>query len=290
MDARSAGIRSRIVAGLRTLPLADDDDAEILVSWLEVQPEPEEPGEADPTTWTVGLSSDGSRLTWYAAGLAELFVPTIGAFLMEAGASGEELESMAAAGEHLEPTATGSWVELSAQGLDGGWFFPAPAPLAKARAYVAQHPATAQLLEWARRSSAQTAAQIRRSVTPGEEVSELLLPIPGRDRAQDLDFAKHGFEMIGAPWFRADVARALADADDSSRLLVAALNGSGLARAGVLLTEPSPRAARALALLAPGASASALDRFESALGVAGPQWVAAIQRPEGFSVELYYSP
>ncbi len=290
MAAQSAGVRGRVIAGLRALPLADDEDAEILVRWLEVQPEPEEAGEADPTTWTVGLSSDGSRLTWYAAGPTELFVPTIGAFLMEAGASDEELENMAAAGEHLEPKAAGSWIELSAGGLDGGWFFPSPAPLAKARAYVAQHPVAAQLLEWARRCSAQSAAQLRRSVTAGEEVTELLLPIPGRDRAQDLDLAKHGLEMVGAPWFGAGVARALADADDSSRLLVAALTGAGLARAGVLLTEPSPHTARALALLAPGASARALDRFEAALGVAGPQWAAAIQRPEGFSVELYYSP
>lgn len=290
MDAQSGGIRGRIIAGLRALPLADDDGSEIVVSWLEVQPEPEEAGEADPTTWTVGLSSDGARLTWYAAGLTELFVPTIGAFLMEAGASDEELASMAAAGEHLEPAAAGSWVELSADGLDGGWFFPAPAPLAKARAYAPQHAVTAQLLDWARRCSAQTAAQIRRAVTPGDELSELLLPIPGRDRAQDLDFAKHALEMLGAPWFGADVARALADADDSSRLLVVTLNGAGLARAGVLLTEPSPRAARALALLAPGASAATLDRFERALGVAGPRWIAAMQRPEGFSVELYYSP
>ncbi|MEZ4266664.1 MAG: hypothetical protein R3F39_09825 [Myxococcota bacterium] len=290
MNAHSSGIRDRMLAGLRTLPLAADDDAEILVSWLEIQPEPESPREADPTTWTVGLSSDGSRLTWYAAGLTEAFVPTIGEFLMEAGASGEELEGMAAAGQHLEPTAAGSWVELSAGGLDGGWFFPSPAPLAKARAYAPQHAVTAQLLDWARRCSAQAAAQFRRSVTPGEEVSELLLPIPGRDRAQDLDLAKHALEMLGAPWFRTDVARALVDADDTSRLLVVGLNGAGLARAGVLLTEPSPRAARALALLAAGTSPSALDRFEAALGVAGPQWVAAIQRPEGFSVELYYSP
>lgn len=290
MNTHSTGARGRMIAALRTLALAGEDAAEVVVGWLEVQPEPEEPGQPDPTTWTVGLASDGARLTWYAAGLAEEFVPTIGAFLMEAGASGEELEAMAAAGEHLAPTATGSWVELSTAGLDGGWFFPSPAALAGARAYVAQHPASARLLEWARRCSAQTVVQFRRSVTPGEETSELLLPIPGRDRAQDLDLAKHALETVGAPWFQPQVARALADADDSGRLLVVAFGTHGLARAGVLLDAPSPATARSLALAAPGASAALLDRFEAALGVAGPQWVAAVQRPEGLSVELYYSP
>ncbi|MCB9730462.1 MAG: hypothetical protein H6744_20455 [Deltaproteobacteria bacterium] len=290
MSADPSGARGRMVAGLRALPLAREEDAEILVGWLEVQPEPEEPGDADPTTWTVRLSADGRRLTWYAAGPAELFVPTIGEFLLEAGASGEELEGMANAGEHLAPVATGSWVELTHEGLDGGWFFPSPSPFPKAKAYAAQHAVTAQLVEWARRSSAQTVAQIRRTVTPGEEVTELFLPIPGRDRAQDLDLAQHAFKMVGAPWFHPAMARALADSDDQSRVLVVGLGAHGLAGAGLLLTEPSARAARALASMAPGATGETLDRFERALGVSGPEWVAAIQRPEGAAVELYYSP
>ncbi|MGM0578552.1 MAG: hypothetical protein ACQEXJ_22700 [Myxococcota bacterium] len=282
--------RERMENALNELPLSHEAEAEYLVGWLEAQPQPAASAEGDPADLVVAAGSDFRYVTWHAAGAPGRFAELIGAYLTEAGASQEELDWLASAGERLEPTLVGSWMELAADGLDGGWFFPSTALLDRALGYAPDSPVRHALAEWARRSGVQTCVQLRRSVDESRPVTELIVQLPEGDPGHAISLARQAFKQVGAPWFGASVASAVEAGGAGPPTLMIGLAPQGLARVGVLLNRPDDALLDRLVREAEGSSEVLLTRFQGALGVDGPEWVACTQYPHGFGLDLYWVP
>ncbi len=280
--------RTRMEEAIEATDLADLEGIEVLYGWLDQQPLPEDDPAVGEASLVVALAADVSRVTWYAAGSPDAYAEATGAFLAQAGATEEALHTLADAGKALEPARVGSWVELTEEDLDGGWYLPVSLPFQRARNYAPPGPVSEALGVWARRCGAAAAAQLRRSVEEERPRTELTIPLPGGDAAQQRGLAKQAFAAVGAPWFSPQVEAALASVPAGQLALIVALTPAGLYRAGVL--APAGALTDLDALLAGGARGheETLEAFDEALGGGGPQWIAISQYAQGLGVELLY--
>ncbi len=280
--------RTRMEEAIEATELADLEDIDVLYEWLDGQPLPEDDPGVGEASLVVALSADVRRVTWYAAGPPEAFAEATGAFLAQAGATEEALSTLADAGKALEPARVGSWVELSEEDLDGGWYLPVSIPFQRARNYAPPGAVAEALGVWARRCGAAAAAQLRRSVEEERPRTELTIPLPGGDAAQQRSLAQQAFAAVGAPWFGADVERALSTVPAGQLALVVALTRAGLHRAGVLAPTASLAGLDELVGRVAAGQEETLEAFDEALGGGGPQWVAISQYAQGLGIELLY--
>lgn len=280
--------RTRMEEAIEATELADVEGIEVLYGWLDGQPLPEDDPAVGEASLVVALAADVSRVTWYAAGAPDAFAEATGAFLAEAGATEEALHTLADAGKALEPARVGSWVELSDEDLDGGWYLPVSLPFQRARNYAPPGAVTEALGVWARRCGAVAAAQLRRSVEDERPRTELTIPLPGGDAAQQRSLAKQAFAAVGAPWFASDVERALASVPAGQLALVVALTRAGLQRAGVLAPASALSGFDEILRRAARGQEETLAAFDEAMGGDGPQWVTISQYAQGLGIELLY--
>ncbi len=262
-------------------PLAEHDALEVVEHWLDLQP-------PNGGHMVASTSGDLTRITLYSAGPPEEYAPVVGGFLAEGGANEAELTMLASAGEGLEAAQVGSWIELSKDGLDAGWYFPVNMTFHKARRFAPDNPVSAALGEWARRCGVQDCAQLRRSVDPDQAAAELTVVIPGDDPSHELALVQQGFKSVGAPWFGPKVDRVIRAMGSLELLVVVAIGAVGLNAAGVLVPEPSEELLDVLADAATRYSIEGTDDFEATLDVVGPAMIGCFQYPWGLGLERYY--
>lgn len=275
-------LRARIRNALPTLP-----GSEALLHWLDGLPLPTGPA-AEDLRLEVSVSADVQRVTLSATAPAAYLVTRTARFLAEADVSDKEMAFFASAFQELEPARLGSWIEIGPLGIDGGWLMPGPMLLDAARAFVPAGEPQEQLLEWTRKHDITTCLLIKRSVGDHAPYTELVLPLPGGDVRSQLSLAQQGFEAMGALGLPEAVSRAVARHSRGAMSLSAWLVPDGLAKAGILLTGPDPELQSAL-MQALSVPEGELDRFNAALGRAGPDRIEVQELADGVELELHFS-
>lgn len=270
-----------VLDAIAACPLADHDGLEVVEQWLSIQP-------ANAGHMVISTSGDLKRVTLYSAGPPQTFAPIVGAFLAEGGASETELTQLASAGEGLEASQVGSWIELAHDGLDAGWYFPVGMPVTKGLKFAPANAVNDALAAWARKCGAHNCAQIRRSVDPDSPAAEIAIIIPGNDPAHELALVQQGFKSVGAPWFGDAMANAVKSAGSMELLLTMTIGQSGLNAAGVLMPEPSAAILETAYAAATRTDLGASDDFEATLNVDGPGMLGLYQYPWGMGIERFY--
>lgn len=262
-------------------PSADDESMGLVSSWLDLQP-------LHQGHLVACTSEDLGRITLYAAGQPEAFAPAVGTFLADAGASEQELETLASAGEGLEAAQVGSWLALSPDGLDAGWYFPVNMPSAKARNFAPANAVRESLFRWAQRSAVSDCAQLRRSVDPDAPSTEMTFVIPGEDPDHELAIVQQGFASVGAPWFASELDAALRGSDSIELLLSVVIGATGLEACGVLIPEPNEQLLEAAQKQAARFSLDHLDDFDATLDLDLPGMLGCFQYPWGMGLERFF--
>lgn len=183
------GVRERLLLALAAVPLLARGVAQKarLQAWLASVPRPEAFSDGTAAAFGASLSGDLKRLTWQASGAAGTMVPHIAGFLGDAGVPQAQMDAVRAAGQHVRPTAAGSFIEATAAGVDAGWFFPVPLTLARARAHAATGAGNDALGKWATAHGVTEATGLGHAC--GSDCARIELVAP--DLAAGLDAFEH---------------------------------------------------------------------------------------------------
>ncbi|MGM0576530.1 MAG: hypothetical protein ACQEXJ_12445 [Myxococcota bacterium] len=290
---RSGGLARRVRMGmaLELTGVASREEAAALPRWLRMQPAPSPDESEDPADLMVVVSADLGRVEWRAAGVPERFADSAGEVLSAVGAADSAWDDLGEAGEALGPEQLGTWLQVSDQGLDGGWLVGGGFPVGRALAHAPAGDAADALGRWAARSGASACLQLRSSAAPDHPATELSIPLPAGERAHQLAVAEQAFVRLGVPWIGDALGDALGRgaAEDEDLMLEVSLAADGPVRAAVLAPEPSTDVVLALVEAIGGVRDEALAELEGVLGAdAGPAWIACSRYARRIDVELYY--
>jgi hypothetical protein len=287
LEVEAVARRIRMQLALHTLPLATLPAAGNLTDWLREQPMPLD-GDDGGDQMIVSTSSDVRRISWWAAGPTQRFIPVVVDFMKRMGANRVQAETIAAAGAHMEPDSCGSWIEVSAAGLDGGWYFPSILSLAAARTYAAATVANQRLGRWATEVGADRCVQLRRSLAAPQPITEWLIPLPAVNTKTQLDQAQRAFERLQVPWIGPHLAEVVAGLE--SMALRIALTDAGVSRIGLEIPGLDATMATALADISPLHSDAQLALFMGTLGIDTPASLGVFRVTNGLEVELSFAP
>ncbi len=274
-------LRTRLRAALPTLP-----GTEALLHWLDGLPMPERPV-GDDLRLEVAVSADVQRITLSASSPSSQLVTRTARFLAEADVSETEMRKFAQAYEDLEPDRLGSWLEIGPQGIDGGWQIPGPLSLDAVSSFAPEGEPRELLLDWARDHRIDTCLLIKRSVGETAAYTELLLPLPSGDARTQLAAALAGFDAVGAVGLPEAIREAVQRHARGPMALSAWLVPDGLAKVGLMLSNPGQELQMAL-LQAVGQPDADLDRFMVELGVVSPERIEIQELADGIELELHF--
>lgn len=278
--------RRELLAAIHLLPARSRAEREAAEAWLGGLPAPRL-GLWPDVALAASVTLGDQRLTLRAAGSTLRMAAATRGFLQQAGGDASELRVLDHVLAKLEPIVLGSWLEVGQQGVDGGWFLPAPAELSEVREWLPPSDALDSLLHWADQHAIGQCLHLRRSVNEAAPYTDLTLPIPDGDALEQVTSTLLLFETLGAKPLPEPLRRALLREVASPLAVSAWLLHEGLAQLSVLIHDPS-EALLGVAALACGTSVAAVRPFANACAAGRSPRALEIQRTaDGLIAELH---
>lgn len=277
--------RLRMKLALQHLSLNQQKNAKLLTEWLDRQPEI---ADDDLSELMVALSSSLQSLTWYAATAPNLCLETTGDFLLDLGASQSEMELLTQAGKQIQPKSLGTWLQLTADGLNGGWYFPEPTTTYRILNIVADSPERELLLQWAETNKVIDCQQIRRAVIKSQPMTELFFSLPEVSLSEQMAIARAAFKIFELSWFGSELETTLEDLGVSEIGIVSQFIPEGISQLGIVIIEPSTTMVLTLCYLSEDFGDRQLAMFEGSLGVEKVDFLTLTQNSWGLATEIYY--
>ena len=256
--------------------------------WMESVPPAQElePGKA--ITFTVTTSADLKKVTWRTSGPQNIFIQKMVDFFWNVGAPESEIDRLNDVGALINPVQIGSWIDMSSKdGMDGGWYFPVPMPLALCIEAADAGDPTVKLAEWAQRHGVEQCLSVGRDMgaAPPRQ-TEFRLALPGATASAQLDVALAAYASFGFPAIPDALLNVFKAGQVPGLLLSVVTSSDGFVRMGVL--APTPTNADIAALCAGcNASETQLRQFMAeAFGDKHPafQEISFLQPPFGYNV------
>lgn len=210
-------------------------------------------------------------------------------FFWNVGAPETEIDRLNDVGSLINPLAIGSWIDMSAKGgMDGGWFFPVEVPIKFALEASDQGDAIDILTEWAQQHNITQCVAVGRDMgaAPPRQ-TEIRCFLSGSSFEAQLSVALSAYEAFGVPAIPEDVQSMIKDHQKPGLALSVITSSEGIVRLGLLFPQPPKSLVSALCNLSGVPSTASLFNFESALGVAGPEWVEFQYLMKGFGYGVY---
>jgi hypothetical protein len=256
--------------------------------WMESVPPAQELEPGKSITFTVTTSADLKKVTWRTSGPQNIFIQKMVDFFWNVGAPESEIDRLNDVGALINPVQIGSWIDMSSKdGMDGGWYFPVPMPLANCIEAADAGDPTVKLHEWARRHGVEECLSVGRDMgaAPPRQ-TEFRLALPGSTVSSQLDVALAAYASFGFPAIPDALLNVFKTGQTPGLLLSVVTSSEGFVRMGVL--APAPTAVDIAALCAgSGANESQLRTFMSeAFGDKQPafQEISFLQPPFGYNV------
>lgn len=236
--------RRELLEAIDLLPHRQQHEREAIRAWLDALPAPKAVHIGQGAQWpdlalAAAITLDQQRLTLRAAGATYRMAGATRSFLHQAGGAEGELLAMEGVLKDLDPIVLGSWLEVGPQGVDGGWFLPAPCDLQEVLALLPACEARDGILAWARAQNIDQCLGLRRSVNASAPYTELTLPLADGDALQQVTSLLLLFELLEVPIPSANLRRALLREVDTPLAISAWLLPEGLAQLAVLVQQPS---------------------------------------------------
>lgn len=278
--------RQELLDAISLLPKAARGEGEAIRAWLDALPAPRV-GAWPDLALAAAITMDQQRLTLRAAGATLRMSTATRAFLRAAGGAEPELLALDHVLADLDPIALGSWLEVGPQGIDGGWFLPAPTHVDQILTLLPTCDARDGLLDWAREHGIDQCLGLRRSVNAAAPYTELTLPLPDGDALAQITQVLLLFEALDVPMPAEAVRRALLREVESPLAVSAWLLPEGLAQLSLLIHDPSESLVTALGVSV-GSPSDRLRPFVNALGAGHQPMAVELQRTaDSWTVEVH---
>ena len=273
----------RLLATLALIEGAAPANAAIMTSWLLAQPA----GPHVAPHFAVAVDAALQRLSWYAAGPPATFLRETTAFLEGAGVHPAEQQRLQHLTAALDPSRLGTWLMLTAHGLDGGWHMAGRAPAAAPLATLAPGTHANRFRSWLQTHELTTLRRVRRALgdpTPSLELLIDLAPL-GDYRAAAL---QQLFVQLDTPWFGSDFVALLREEGCHDCDLLIGFAPTGVARLGVATSSPTRRLSLLVGALMDPAVHEHLARTEAALDSGEPALLLFSRAGDAWDAEFHY--
>ena len=224
--------------------------------WLDSVPMPPEMPDGEGVPLVVSLGAGADRVRWSMAGAPAGVVPKLVDYMRRAGALPADFNQVDRIGQGLEPALVGSWIEARPGAVATGWFVAGRMDLLPLRDLLGEG-------DWLDDLGGGIAicSLAGRSVG-ADPVTEVVVELPGADRAEQLAAAQDAFARGGHAFDPA----------------VAALLGGESMSMGVRARAGQVESMR-LQVIHPGSAAA--GRLCGALGLVLAPEVAAVEKSIG---------
>ena len=281
--------RERLNLARMAVAAADPPRDEQLAFWLAAVPVPADLDDVEAVCFRASVTCDLHRLTWWADGKPDLFIPAMAHYFEAVGASAQEMERLTRIGRQLQPDRLGCWIMVAEELFDAGWFFPVNIPLRAACDLAPQNDANDTLRTWAAEHGLATCASLGHSIGEGNPFTALQIPLPAGSTEQQVYAGLKLFERMGVP-SPPDMALGAILNQDGAKLAVSVwLLDDGLAKVGLLAAKPPSLMMLDICQTTTGfRHADNLAAFSGMLGPDHPAFVECEWSADGFEVELHY--
>ena len=284
-------MRERLNLSRMAASAGDPPRDEQLSAWLASVPVPADLADVEAVHLAVSVTCTLRRLTWWADGAPDLFLPAMAEYFERVGAVSAELDRLSEIGPRLRPERLGYWATVAEGLFDAGWHFPSALPLADACAFAPASPANGSVRTWAAAHKINRCTSLSQSIGQGNRVTALQIPLPPGTLEQQTAAALQLYQTLRLPDPPDQALGAMLNTQRAELSLSVWLLADGVARLGLLAPEPSIMTMLDICQADPAfRHADALATFSGLLGADRPLWVECADTPDGVEVELHYRP
>jgi len=238
----------------------------------------------------VSTSADMDKLSWRCSGPQSIFIQRMVDFFWNVGAPESEIDRLNDVGSDVNPTAIGSWIDMSSSnGMDGGWFFPVEISMKQVFQASDDGEAVQDFEKWI-----EPVADECRVFYIGRDMgaapprqTECKFYLPGHTYQEQLEFGLSAYAALGVPEIPKDALQLLENSTSAGLAMSVVTSCEGIVRLGLMAPNPSKQTVASLSHFSGVPSPDELHNFEAALGVSGPAWVEFQCLMKGFGYGVY---
>jgi len=286
------GPREKLAVAKSEVPFLQNPESKVLEFWQiwsESIPPRDEIQPGSKIEFDVATAADMQKLTWRVSGPQNIFIQKMVDFFWNVGAPESEIDRLNDVGALINPVTIGSWIDMSQKGgMDGGWFFPVDIPLKYTiEASDAGEP-TKKVAEWAEHHGVVDCYQVGRDMgaAPPRQ-TEIRFKVPGTTFNEQLDHALTSYEAFGFPPLPEDAITIIRASPKEGLAMSVITSSDGFVRLGLLTPKPDAGTVEKLCSLSGAPNSELLAKFESSLGVNGPEYAEYQYLMKGFGYGVY---
>lgn len=275
-------------AAVSTLPL-DQEIQAALYAWLTALPQALEAEDTPLGPFTAALAGSRDRITWQVSAPAEPFSLRLDRYLADFPITEASYADLQAAMDDQQPQQAGSWIIARPQIFEPGWFiYPPSGKLSKIRQLLPVSDDLYRLLDWSKKNRVDQCIRVGRSLISSDGFTDLVLRISANSPAGALEAGMALFDALDLPDPSEEVSQVLQMNQEPELLVSLWLTNAGVAKAGLVMTEPDTDMSLHLLDAVGQADDDALALFEGVLDKDGPDALEYQQLAGGESAELHY--
>jgi len=286
------GPRDRLGNARVEIPFLQDEDSKVLEFWqiwADSHPVRDDIQPGGNIEFEVATAADMQKLTWRTHGPQNIFIQKMVDFFWNVGAPETEIDRLNDIGALINPVTIGSWIDMSAKGgMDGGWFFPVNIPIKFALEASDPGDPTKKVAEWAETHQVNHCFAVGRDMgaAPPRQ-TEIKFKMTQPTYEEQLACAVSAFEAFGFPALSQEAIDILRSNPKEGICLSVITSSEGFVRLGLLAPKPDAATVSKLCSFAGASNTELLARFETALGVDGPEYAEYQYLMKGFGYGVY---
>jgi len=240
--------------------------------------------------YDVSVSVDLEKLTWRTSGPQHIFIQRMVDFFWNVGAPETEIDRLNDVGALINPTAIGSWIDMSAKGgMDGGWFFPVDVEIKFAIEAADPGDPITLVEQWASEHVIERCTVVGRDMgaAPPRQ-TEIRFYIPGTSFHEQYETAISAWKHFNFPELPPSVLELIKSANQRHGLAMSVITSAeGFVKLGIYVPMPNRAIVEECFRVRGVGNSAKLWQFEGSLGSQGPDFVEFQYLVQGFGYGVY---
>jgi len=284
-------VRDKLQAARRVIPFLISEESKVLEFWeIWLQSLPPLPEIENVIVYEISASLDIEKITWRTSGPQHNFIQRMVDFFWNVGAPEAEIDRLNEIGSLINPTAIGSWIDMSRKGgMDGGWFFPVDVPIKFAFGAADSGVPLSQVEQWAKTHNIERCTVVARDMgaAPPRQ-TEIRFDITGTNISEQLQTAISGWKTFEFPPLPQTVIDLILSDQSHVGLAMSVITSSQhFVKLGIYVPSPSKTLVEKCFVIKGITNRKPLLGLEDSLQSIGPDFVEFHYLRTGYGYEVY---